>query len=160
MPVVTGELKDIVGATLASRVGKVIFRLVEPNIVATGSSAGRIIPTATEPVTPSTDGSFSVNLTSTHTMLADGYYVLTIEWLDSSMPHTDFPDWQIRVGANGGPLGGMTEVGAGGGRGPNLSLVLMGLTKPPNLKVGQLWWKTDPNDPYGTANTGLIYVGG
>lgn len=165
MPVVTGELKDIVGATLVSRVGKIGFRLVAPNIVATGASAGRVIPTAVELITPSSDGSFSVNLTSTNTMLGDGYYVLFIEWTDATLPKTDFPGWQIRVGASGGPLSGFIEFGnpsggGGGGNGPNLSLVLLGLTKPANLKVGQLWWKTDPNDPYGAANTGLIYVGG
>lgn len=156
MPVVNWELKDIVGATLASRVGRVIFRLVEPNIVA---ATGRIIPTAEVAVTPASDGSGSVNLTATSSMLGNGYYVMSIEWLDSSMPRTDFPDWQIRVGSSGGNLGDFIDFGGGHG-GPNLSLVLTGLTKPPNLKVGQLWWNTDPNDPYGTANTGLIYVGG
>lgn len=156
MPAVTGELKDIIGATLVSRVGRLIFRLVAPNITV---STGRVMPTAEVAVTPSSDGSFTVNLTSTATMLGDGYYTMSIEWLDSSMPHADFPDWQIRVTSSGGNLGDFISTGGGHG-GPNLSLVLTGLTKPPQLRVGQLWWKTDPNDPYGTANTGLIYVGG
>lgn len=159
MPVVTGELKDIVGQTLASRVGRLKFRLVEPNIVATGSAAGRILPTAEESVTPSSGGSFSVNLADTSTMLADGYYVLSIEWVDSSMPMTDFPDWQIRVGPNGGTLSGLIDTGGGRG-GPNLSLVLLGLTQPPNLKRGQLWWKTNPDNPTDSRNTGQIYIGG
>lgn len=161
MPAVTGELKDIIGSTLVSRVGRLIFRLVAPNIVA---STGRVMPTAEVAVTPASDGSFTVNLTSTHTMLGDGYYVMSIEWVDSTMPHADFPDWQIRVGSSGGVLSDFIQFGGGGGNGggngPNLSLVLLGLTKPPQLRVGQLWWKTDPNDPYGTANTGLVYVGG
>ena len=156
MPAVTGELKDIIGATLVSRVGRLIFRLVEPNITV---STGRVLPTAEVSVTPSSDGAFTVNLTSTSSMLGNGYYVMSIEWLDSSMPHADFPDWQIRVGSSGGNLGDFIDFGGGHG-GPNLSFVLTGLTKPSNLKVGQLWWKTDPNDPYGPANTGLIYVGG
>lgn len=159
MPVVTWELKDIVGATLASRVGRVIFRLVEPNIVASGSNAGRILPTAEESVTPNSDGSGSVNLADTSTMLTDGYYVLTIEWVDSTMPHTDFPEWQIRVGPNGGKLSGLIDSGGGHG-GPNLSLVLMSLTQPPNLKRGQLWWKTNPDNPSDSRNTGQIYIGG
>lgn len=160
MPVMTWELKDIVGATLASRVGRVIFRLVEPNVVATGTNAGRIIPTAEVAVTPNSDGSGSVNLTATSTMLGDGYYVISIEWVDTSKPNADFPNWKIRVGSSGGNLSEFIEMGSGGGNGPNLSLVLMGLTKPANLRVGQLWWKTDPNNPEGPSNTGLIYVGG
>lgn len=159
MPVVTWELKDIVGATLASRVGRVIFRLVEPNIIASGSNAGRILPTAEVAVTPNSDGSGSVNLADTSTMLTDGYYVLTIEWVDSTMPHTDFPEWQIRVGPDGGKLSGLIDSGGGHG-GPNLSLVLMSLTQPPNLKRGQLWWKTNPDNPSDPRNTGQIYIGG
>lgn len=159
MPVVTGELKDIVGATLASRVGRLIFRLIEPNIMASGSSAGRILPTAEESVTPISSGAFSVNLADTSRMLTDGYYVLTIEWADSSMPMSDFPDWQIRVGPNGGKLSGLIDSGGGRG-GPNLSLVLMSLTEPPNLKRGQLWWKTNPDNPSDSRNTGQIYIGG
>lgn len=159
MPNVTFELRSIIGATLASRAGKVIFRLVEPNIVATGSSAGRILPTTEEGVIPNSDGSGSVNLSSTTSLLTDGYYVMTIEWVDKTMPLTDFPDWQIRVGPNGGRLEDMIS-GGGGHGGPNLSLVLLGLTQPPNLKRGQLWWKTNPDNPSDSRNTGQIYIGG
>lgn len=159
MPNVTGELKDIVGAPLANRVGRLKFRLVEANIVASGSSAGRILPTAEEVVAPVSSGSFAVNLNSTTTLLFEGYYTLAIEWLGSEGTFVDFPDWQIRVGPNGGSLETMITIGGSHG-GPNFSLVLMALTQPPNLKRGQLWWQTNPDNPSDSRNTGRIYIGG
>ncbi|MDJ0321650.1 hypothetical protein [Pseudarthrobacter sp. PS3-L1] len=160
MPNVTGELKDIVGSTLVSRVGRLRFRLVEPSIVGSGVSAGRILPTADVLVAPDSVGAWNVNLASTATLLNDAYYTLSIEWIEPGMPLTDFPDWEIRVGSRGGPLSDFIEFG--GGRpsgGPNLSMVLLSLTEPPGLRRGQLWWQTNPDDPTDPRNTGRIYIG-
>lgn len=158
MPAVSGELKSIIGETLASRVGKLYFRLNEPNIGAVGAMNNRIIPTATEEVIPSSSGAFTFNPAPTEYMLFDAWYIMTIEWKDTNRTLTDFPQWQIRVPNAGGDLTDMIFP-AGGGQGSNLSLVLLSLTKPPNLKVGQLWFKTDPSNPSNPANTGQIWIG-
>lgn len=166
MPNVTGELSSLLGASMAAQVGKVRFRLNEPGIVASGSAAGRVIPTSSALITPESDKTFTANLAQTTLMLSDAFYIMTIEWNDTTQPNTDYPQWQIRVPASGGSLhdlislGSTSGGGGGGGAVPNGSLVLMGLTEPPGLRRGQLWWKTDPNNPYGPANTGKIYIGG
>lgn len=160
MPLVTGELRDITGSTLASRVGRLKFRLNEPQVVATGSLAGRVLPTAETIVTPGAGGAFEVELTATTTMLGNAFYVLAIEWVDSPGPFVDVPGWQIRVPSGGGSIADFITIGgSNGSSGKNLSLVLLGLSKPSSLAVGQLWWKTDPNNPEGPANTGEIYIG-
>lgn len=158
MPAVSGELKSIIGETLAARVGKLYFRLNEPNIGAVGAMNNRIIPTAVEEVIPTSTGAFTFNPAPTEYMLFDAWYILTIKWNDAAGSLTDFPQWQIRVPNAGGDFTDMIFPG-GGGQGGNLSLVLLSLTKPPNLKPGQLWLKTDPDNPDNPANTGLIYVG-
>lgn len=164
MATVTGFLKDIVGANMADRVAALLFELNAPAIQATSTTPGTIHPTEKQKVTPAANGSFSVDLVASTVMLTNSWYNLTIQWNDSAGTLTDFPDWQIRVPSSGGILSELiTVAGRGGGPGnpgPNLSAVLMGLTTPPNLAAGQLWWKTDPNNPEGPANTGLIYIGG
>ncbi|OIH81966.1 hypothetical protein BLJ79_21650 [Arthrobacter sp. UCD-GKA] len=153
------------GATLTSRVGKLVFRLNTPNIGTAGAIASRVLPTAEHPVTPSSDGSFSVELTQTDLLLTDAWYVLSIEWNDASMPNTDFPEWQIRV-TGGGTLLDMVVLGPphGGWGGPlaNLSLVLVSLTQPENLQAGQLWLQAAPDSyasPNPALNTGKLFRG-
>ncbi|MDJ0321820.1 hypothetical protein [Pseudarthrobacter sp. PS3-L1] len=158
MPVITGELKDIVGATLASRVGRLRFRLVEPSIVASGSSRGRIIPTADQVVTPASDDSWSINLSSTTSLANDAYYLLFIDWIEPGIPLTDDPGWKIRIGNQGGPLSSFVTFTESRG-GYNFSQVILSLTEPPNLLPGQLWWQTNPDDPADPLNTGRIYRG-
>lgn len=159
MPLVTFDLIDIVGETFVSRVGRVLFWLNDPSIVAVGTYKGRLLPTSHAEVIPASTGKCSVDLNSTTSLGVDTYYKMRIEWNESTMPAKDYPDWQIRVGSGGGSLDDLLTSGGGSG-GPNLSLVLYGLTEPPNLAPGQLWWKTSVLDPYGPANTGLIYIGG
>lgn len=160
MPTVTGEVRDIVGGSMASRVAELVFRLNAPNIGTSGAIASRIIPTAKHTVKPSSDGSFSVDLTQTDILLGDAWYELGIVWNESEGPSWDYPQWQIRV-TGSGPLIDMVVMGPPGGSwgGPigNLSLVLIALTRPPNLQRGQLWLKGDPNDP--ANNSGDLYRG-
>lgn len=166
MTVVSGSLRDLVGASMANRQGVLVFRPNEAMVQSATTTPGTIHATAEVRVTPSSNGSFSVNLTATTVMLNDCYYTLRIEWVDGAGGQMDFPDWQIRVPVgSGGHIGNYITLGppngGWGGSLPNLSLVLMSLTFPDNLQRGQHWWKTDPDDPqnYNGRNTGEIYRG-
>ncbi|MFJ5106639.1 MULTISPECIES: hypothetical protein [unclassified Glutamicibacter] len=166
MPAVTGYLKDLVGAAMANRQGVLVFRPNEAMVQAATTTPGTIHSTAEVRVTPASNGSFSVNLTATTVMATDCFYTLRIEWVDGAGPSMDFPGWQIRVPVGaGGSLDQFIVIGppdgGWGGSLPNLSLVLMSLTFPGNLQRGQLWWKTDPDDPqnYNGRNTGEIHRG-
>lgn len=166
MAIVSGSMKDLVNASLATRQGRLIFRLSEPSIAVTGANAGSVYPTAESSVIASTStGNFSIDLQTTTSLLTDAWYIPSIEWLDEAGGATDFPNWQVRVPVSGGSLDKLITLGAPsggwGGSLPNLSIVQMGLTRPDNLQVGQLWWKTDPDDPNNLngKNTGRIEKG-
>lgn len=165
MPAITGNVKDIVDASMSSKVAKLVFYLSDPSVQAASTGAGTIHPTAEKEVVPASDGSFSVNLVRTDTMLNDAWFVLRIEWNEPAWPAKDFPEWQIRVDSSGKinekiylapPSGGW------GGPVANLSLVLVALTKPDNLQVGQLWLQSAPaefNNPESPLNTGKLFRG-
>lgn len=165
MTAVSGSVKDLVGASMASRQCVLVFRPNEAMIQAATTTPGTVHPTAEVRVTPASNGDFTANLTATTVMLNDCFYVLRIEWLDADGGHMDFPNWQIRVTTSGGHIGNYISLGppqgGWGGSLPNLSLVLMSLNFPDNLQRGQLWWKTDPDDPqnYNGRNTGEIHRG-
>lgn len=129
-------------------------------MVISGANAGTILPTDTKWITPTSEGAFSVSMESVNVMSDDNWYVLTIKWNDAAGTIMDFPFWQFRPGTSGGGIESIVHSGGnGGGPGPNLSLVLIALSQPPQLKRGQLWWKTDPSNPSNPANTGRIYLG-
>lgn len=166
MAIVNGSLKDIVNESLASRQGKLIFQLNEPSVAATGAFSGAIYSTAEKSVNAAAStGNFSVDLQTTTSLLNDAWYTLRIEWLDTEGGSMDFPGWQIRVPISGGSIDKLITLGppngGWGGSLPNLSIVQMALTRPDNLQVGQLWWKTDPDDPNNLngKNTGRIEKG-
>lgn len=166
MPAVDFQVRDLVGASMASRQCVVVFRPNEAMIQAATTTPGTIHPTAEVRVTPNSNGQGTANLTATTVMATDCFYTLRIEWVDGSGPSMDFPGWQIRVPVGaGGSLDQFIVIGppqgGWGGSLPNLSLVIMSLTFPDNLQRGQLWWKTDPDDPqnYNGRNTGEIYRG-
>lgn len=157
----SGNVKHFTGVSLASQVAEIGFRLHEPSMVVAGSNAGTIIPTVERWITPNAEGAFSVAMESVTGMLNDAWYVLVVKWNDAAGTLMDFPFWQFRPGNSGGSIEDIvyTGGGQGGGPGANLSLVLISLSKPPQLKRGQLWWKTDPNNPTNPANTGQIWIG-
>ena len=166
MALVTFSMKDIVNASMANRAAEVFFQLNEPGVATVGSNAGTVYPTEVQSVKSGASGSMSIDLQTTTSMLHDAYYTMRLEWLDGKSPGKDFPGWQLRVPVGGGRLDQLVTLGppSGGGWGgslPNLSVVLMGLTLPENLQVGQYWWKTDPNDPNNVngKNTGQILEG-
>lgn len=164
---VTGSLKDIVGESMANRAGKIVFRLNAPNVQTSAGVVGRINPTEPIAVAPNPSNDFfTANLEPTTVMLTDAWYIIEIHWLDARGGVTDFPGWQVRVPPEGGAITNLIVLGSPGGEwgGPiaNLSLVLISLTKPDNLQVGQLWLQASPGNhasPDAALNTGKLYRG-
>ncbi len=167
MAEVTGSIKDILDESLAGRQVEIIFRLNNANIQTTAGTLSRINPTAEARVTPNAStGFFNVNLTPTEVMLFDAYYTISIRWVDGKGPERDFPGWQLRVTRDGGTLTEMLVLGPPQGHwgGPiaNLSMVLIALTQPENLQVGQLWLQASPGNHSSadeSLNTGKLYRG-
>lgn len=164
---ITGSVKDIVDVSMADQVVELVFRLNGPNVrSASGAGVGTIYPTEPRRVdTTAGAGFFEIDLVRTDQMLADAWYELGIVWQGSAEPLWDFPDWQIRVTGDA-IISETITLGPpnGGWNGPigNLSLVLVSLTQPDNLQVGQLWLQSAPtefNNPESPLNTGKLYRG-
>lgn len=164
---VTGSVKDIMDMSMDGREIGLEFRLNDINVQTSAGTVGRINPTAPAraSINP-TSGFFTAPLEPTTVMLFDAWYTLTAFWVDTGGPAMDFPGWQIRVPAGGGAINNMITLGpqGGGWGGPiaNLSLVLISLTKPDNLQVGQLWLKASPENhdsPNPDLNSGELYRG-
>ena len=154
MAVVTGNLKDIGGASMANRNGVVKFTLNAGNITASG---GGLRPDNTQTVTPASDGTFSTNLEPTSSMLLDAWYNVRVEWLDNAGNLITYMEFQIKVPAGGGVLSDLIELGGGtggGGGGANPFIWWVGLTAPPSRRY--LWLHTNPNDQADPANTGDV----
>ena len=149
MATVTGNLKDIGGATMANRNAVVKFTLNAGNITASG---GGIRPDNTQTVTPGADGTFSTNLESTTGMLLDAWYNVRVEWLDNVGNLITYMEFQIRVPSGGGVLSDLVEVGLRG-RG-NQMIWWVGLAAPPSR--GYIWLHTDPSNNNNPANTGDV----
>lgn len=150
MAVVTGNLKDIGGASMANRNGVVKFTLNAGNITASG---GGLRPDNTQTVTPTSDGTFSTNLEATTGMLLDAWYNVRVEWLDNAGNLITYMEFQIKVPAGGGVLSDMIELG-GGGRGANPLIWWVGLTAPPSRRY--LWLHMNPADNTDPAGTGDV----
>lgn len=152
MAVVTGNLKDIGGASMANRNGVVKFTLNAGNMTASG---GGLRPDNTQTVTPTSDGTFSTNLEATSGMLLDAWYNVRVEWLDSAGNLITYMEFQIKVPAGGGVLSDLIDLGGGaGGGGANPLIWWVGLTAPPSRRY--LWLHTNPNDQADPANTGDV----
>lgn len=167
MPVYTGSLRDLVGASMANRQCELVFSPNEAMLQVATTTPGTIHPTAEIRVKPSANGNFSVNLTATTVMLTDCFYLLRIEWVDKGVPPKDFPNWQLRVPVgSGGHIGEIITVGpphgGWGGSLANLSLVLVSPTRPKGLQRGQLWLQAVPGEhasPDEKLNTGILWRG-
>lgn len=148
MALVSGTVYDTAGGHLAGKFPELVFALND-----TAVTSGGLYVTEPTIVTPSGDGSFTVNLPSTDLMRDDNYYTLQIRWLDTAgnMSRIDFPGWKIRVPTGGGNLADLR------GPGTNLSMVYVSLTAPSKPVPFMLWLKQDPDDVKNPANTGNLY---
>lgn len=158
MPTVTGNVLEITGGSMHGRNIALEFALTGPNL-----RNSTVFTTQPVTVTPLLNGDFEVNLADTTAMKFTAWYVMRVRWLGPGYPLADFPEWSITVPPDGGQLKDLVTLTRPGGAGrENLTRVIMSLTRPPNLLLGQLWWKTDPDDPdnLNGLNTGEIYMGG
>lgn len=140
MAIVTGSLKDIVGAAMGNRQVALVFRLNGPAVQANSTTPGMIHPTAEARVVPAANGSFTVDLIATTVLRGEAWYTLRIEWLDGSGPLNDFPEWKIRVPTSGGNIADILEAPA------NPMLFWIGEDPPPNPTPGQNWLKPSTGD--------------
>lgn len=149
MPNVTGTLTDIGGGHLVGKQPQIVFELNRPN-----TKSGVVIPTEPAKVTPGTDGTFSVNLSSTTDMQDDAWYSVSMVWLDPAGNYVkaDFPDWALQVPTSGGSFTDLF------GRPPaNQRMVYVSLTAPPDPRPFTLWLQQDPDNPGNPASTGNLY---
>lgn len=142
MAVVTGDVLDLGGQSMAAYNAEVIFELNRPNIMATG---GGIRPDKPKHVKPASDGKFSTNLEPTVSMLADAWYKVKVQWLDEKGNLIATLEFQIRVPAGGGTLSELASLDGSAGGGANPWLWWVGLTPPPAR--GYIWNYLDPADP-------------
>lgn len=149
MAIVSGDLLDIGGQSMAAYNPEVIFELNRPNIMATG---GGIRPDKPKKIIPASDSKFSTNLEPTVAMLADAWYKVRVQWLDDAGNLIAYLDFQIRVPLGGGDLSTLAEIGGNGNANPLIWWV--GLTAPPSHRF--LWLHTNPADPDDPANTGDV----
>ncbi|MFJ2318427.1 hypothetical protein ACIOTN_17195 [Glutamicibacter sp. NPDC087661] len=142
MAIVSGDVLDLGGQSMAAYNAVVIFNLNRPNIMANG---GGIRPDKPKKVTPTSDGKFSTNLEPTVSMLADAWYNVRVEWLDDKGNLIAYLEFQIRVPSGGGTLSELANLNGIGGGGANPWIWWVGLTPPPAR--GYIWNYLDPADP-------------
>lgn len=150
MAVVTYNLKDATGATMTGLNPVVKFTLNRGNITASG---GGLRPDKPAVSIPSSDGTGSINLEPTVSMLADAWYAVRIEWLDNVGNLITYMDFQIRVPAGGGSLSDLADLGGASG-GANQLIWWVGLTEPPSHRY--IWLQMNPNDNTDPAGTGDV----
>lgn len=161
MATVTGNLKDIVGASMDSREAVILFTLNSPNVVV---GSGGLRPDAPKEVTPGSNGDFSVNLEPTVNMFNDAWYTISIMWLQGAdgpqgkaAALQGFLDIRLRVPSGGGTLDQLlTREPAGGRPGPNGRVVWVSQTAPPRPHKFMLWLEQEPGptpDPFDPKNT-------
>ena len=105
MATVTGTLTDIGMGHLTGKSPTILFTLNDAN-----SMGASIIPTEPKRVSPASDGSWSVDLAPTSSMLqSSAFYQITIQWVESEGPGTGVrADWdrlRFVVPSTGGNVG-------------------------------------------------------
>lgn len=135
MAIVTFTVTDLTGAALpAGVVPDVIFTPSQPTI----TQAGQVVTTYPRTYTPAANGFVSADLISTD-QVGDTrfYYTVQVRWLNpdgygaTGFTSVDFPNWKIRVPADGGSLVDFTDIPA------RSDAFWVGTTPPPD---GYLFW--------------------
>jgi hypothetical protein len=148
MATVTGKLLDFGLASINGLNPVITFRANKPATTTTGSFL------ATNPitVTPASDGTFSVSLSTTDDLVTgDVYYTISADWRapDLNYMRADYPDWKVYVPSGGGNIADLIKQPV------NRSIVITSPTNPgPNYGPGAYWLQLDPNDPNNPANPG------
>lgn len=152
MPSVTGELRSILGQSLASSVGTIVFRLNTPQVNANGG----IFPTKHEEVIPGADAKFDISLATTTTMQDDAWYEIGIVWQGEKEASWDFPTWRVRVPPEGGILADLIDRSPAGGA-PGFQLVWVGPEAPRLKWRGLRWLQLDPINESASSNSGDLF---
>lgn len=83
-------------------------RHVEMILKPSGPAVGGFATLWTEPIriTPDAAGNWTKDVVATVGLFPDVWYIPSVRWLDSGGNYIsqDFPDWQVRVPAAGGPI--------------------------------------------------------
>ncbi|WP_313812348.1 hypothetical protein [Glutamicibacter sp.] len=165
---VSGNLKDVAGAPMGAKQAVILFTLNEANVVA---GSGGLRPNAPIEVKPDSDGGFSASLESTTGMMAQAWYNVQIQFLQSAVGVQSQSAhvicelrMPIRVPAGGGTLDKLIDptAGNGGGGGPNRGIVYVSQTPPPNPYPFMHWLQQAPGpggdvDPFDPLNTSYLY---
>lgn len=147
MASVTGKLLDFGLSSINGLNPVLIFQANKPAV----TSSGSFLVTDPIEVTPASDGTFSVALSTTDDLVTeDVFYTVSAEWRapDLNYMRADFPDWRVYVPGNGN-LADLIKQPA------NRSMVIKSPTNPgSNFGAGTLWLQIDPADPNNPANPG------
>jgi hypothetical protein len=150
----TGKLLNFGLANINGLNPVLTFQANKPAITTTGSYL------ATDPitVTPSSDGTFTVSLSTTDDLVTDDvYYTISAKWQapDLNYIRADFPEWRLYVPSGGGNIADLIK------QPTNRSMVIKSPTNPGNnFGNGALWLQidpADPNNPTNPGNTGDLY---
>lgn len=148
MALVVGSLRDAALSAASLGQPRVVFYFPDPQLSA-GIAAGRVTPTQPVYAIPDGEGSFSIDLITTDSMIdPNAHYKMRVEWVgdDGTIHHMiDYPDWEIRVTDAGGTLDDLARYGHGTFW--NQRIVWVGLTQPLFARRGMLWLLSDPNNP-------------
>lgn len=114
MALVTGTLADFGRGNLAARNPELVFT---PSAATTTIDDSYLLTAVPIVVTPSADGSFTVDLEPVDNMTTPVFYRIQVRLLDSVAGYVfiDFPDWRLAVPFEGGALHDLVPFPVAGG---------------------------------------------
>ncbi len=142
MPIYTSKLTDFGLGSLSALDVEIIFEPSGPSVSSGGLHAARPIL-----VRPAADGSFSVNLIATETMMPAAWYVMRFRWREPSLTGQagfvayDFPEFRLVTAAGGGDLTKWLNVPF-----DNLLMVITEPAPPDPWPIGAIWLNTGSGD--------------
>lgn len=131
MATVTFKLTDFGLDSLAAFAPEVVFTPSGPAVNSTNLLATRPIV-----ATPNTDGTGVVDLAPTDDLRPEGWYAISMRWLDASSEFigVDFPNWRLYVPPAGGALADLIVTPW------NPGLVWAGPTAPAGTPTANTMW--------------------
>jgi len=138
MAQVVGHLKDFALDTLSPYSPQIIFTASGPAIA--GLYGTELLVSRPVAVTPASDtGFFSVELVPNVEQVPEGWYTISVRWLDasSSFVSVELPNWRLKVPLDGGNIGDLLDDTPF-----NPELVSVS-TNPPAVPTDGSWWIED-----------------